>query len=85
MAALPAVEAAVLAVLATVAPIPVLPVERVLAQPSSEGLIDVSNTPVTRTRLNKPLFEFSFNGSIFVDSMIPGRPSTTPAVFLKFR
>ena len=32
-----------------------------------------------------PLLEFSFRGSMFADSMMPGRPSTTPAVWLKLR
>ena len=32
-----------------------------------------------------PLFESSLSGSMFADSMIPGRPSTTPAVRLKLR
>ena len=32
-----------------------------------------------------PLFEFSLSGSMFADSMMPGRPSTTPAVWLKLR
>lgn len=34
---------------------------------------------------NQPLFEFSFKGSIFEVSIMPGLPSTTPAVWLKFR
>ena len=35
--------------------------------------------------MHTPLFAVSLNGSMCVDSMIPGRPSTTPAVWLKLR
>ena len=81
----PAVEAAAEAAEPEVV---LLLVERSFAQPSSacswfvHGFTDNMRE---EHESNVPLFEFSFKGSIFVDSIIPGRPSTTPAVSLKFR
>lgn len=62
-------------------------VERAFAQPSSiHGTMIVSfRTSELNIVQYLPLFELSLRGSMCVDSMIPGRPSTTPAVCLKFR
>lgn len=45
----------------------------------------VRSAPTWSESRHSPLFEFSLSGSMFADSMIPGRPSTTPAVWLKLR
>lgn len=86
IAALAAVDAAVLAALAAVV-LPATPdsvkPERAFAQPSSKSRISAYDE--INIVISIPLLEFSFKGSMFDVSIMPGRPSTTPAVPPKFR
>ena len=52
-------------------------VDSAFAHPSS--ILCLSMSFLEGSSVNEPLFEFSFNGSMLEDSMIPGRASTTPA------